>query len=460
MKKLTLTVTFTFILACQNKSDLSHYQWSVQGSQPRPELPPELMGKSETTVKIFDEIVERSTQRVGGAIVDGSHFNKISDTKGRLQFLKAQYDQKNYANLVLQAENLRFHRYSALEIVKRKNLDLQKASVLFEPEVILVGNTSEPRFQYQFEYIPQDGSGVFSMRVSPAFAIESISRVENCLDEIRSLVFPFGPRLSQLIEIILSPLLGDGSLASQRVSISSEDGQRATAENGGFIYDVEDPRFDQVQAFFFAQKTLKYAEENWDFSLPFPLKIGLRAGYPRKTNTAYYYRGLIRFGEGDGVGYKNIPRDPSIVTHEVAHAIIDSLSAMGTEGEAASINEGFADYLTASLWQNPELGHTAFLRRPYTRTVATTLGFNERNGGLYHDSGILSGTLWEIEKLIGASKTQKLALKSIARLGAVPHFIDVHNALVDAMKAASFDENEEASVLKVLSTRAWPASAQ
>ena len=443
-------------MGCQKNLQLTSYRWSANKKQNKPELQSNLFGNADTTVKVFDEIVERSSQKIGGAIVDASYIQKVSNSKGQLKYLSAQYDEKDFSSMELQAQKLRSLRFTALETVKRKYLDLNNANYIYEPEVIISGTESQPRFQYQFEYIPHDSSTVYSMRVSPSFAIESIKRVEHCFQESRSLVFPSGPRLSDLMEMILKPLIDDGSLTSPRVIISSEDGQKVIAENGGFLFGVDDPRFDQVQAFFFAQKTLSYAETHWDLNLPFPIKIGLRAGYPKQTNTAYYYRGMIRFGEGDNESYKGIPRDPSIVSHEVAHAIIDSLSGMGTEGEAASLNEAFADYLTASLWENPELGHTAFMKRPFTRTVQTTINFLEKNGGLYHDSGIMSGTFWDIEKQIGAKKAQKLALKTIIRLGSLPKFVDVRPAIIDAMKSALFSEADTASVLAIVDTRGWP----
>lgn len=458
MKRGVFLLGFICILGCQKNLELTRYRWSTHSKESKPEIQSNLFGKTESTVQVFDEIVERSSQRIGGAIVDSSFLQKVSSTKGKIQYLTAQYEDKDFSNLAPQAEKLRTLRYTALETVKRKYLDLKTASHIFEPEVVISGTSDKPKLQYQFEYIPKDSSAVYSMRVSPAFAIESIKRVEHCFQESRSMVFPIGPKLSDLMEIMLKPLIGDGSLTSPRVLVNSEDGQKAVAENGEFLFGPDDPRFDHVQAFFFAQKTLNYAETHWDFNLPFPIKIGLRAGYPNKMNTAYYYKGLVRLGEGDGVGYKNIPRDPSIVTHEVAHAIIDSLSGMGTEGETASINEAFADYLTASMWENPELGHTAFMRRPFTRTVNNKITFAEKNGGLYHDSGILSGTFWDIEQKLGVKKTQKLALKTIVRLGSHPMFADIRPIVLESVKAAEFTADDTDIVNRILDERGWPTS--
>lgn len=462
MKRILLAISFTCLFACHKKqAALTHYQWSSENNpskiEPNLELEQKLFTKPASPVKLFDEIIEHSNQNVGGAIVESTFIHKISTTQGKLRFVNAQFDdQETLAHFSQKAENLRNLRYATLELMKRKHLGLKNASFIFEPEVIISEVETQPKLQFQFEYIPKNSSGVYSMRVSPSYAIESLKKVELCFQKNRSLLFPTGPRLSELIEIFLMPLIGDGSLTSLRVSINSDDGQKAIAENGEFVFAPGDPRFDQVQAFFFVQKTLDYAASHWDFNLPYPLKIGLKAGYPEKTNLMYYYKGLIRLGEGDGVNYKNIPQDPSIVTHEVSHAIIDSLSTMGTEGEAASLNEGFADYLTASLWQIPELGHTAFIKRLFTRTVATKTMYPERNGGTYHDSGILSGTFWDLEKKLGTEKTQMLALKTIARLGSQPTFSDVFPAVLDATKSSAFSDKDLSLVRTVFKDRGWP----
>lgn len=468
MKITLIILIFIFFSACHEKqTSLTHYKWSAvdhQSKTPPPstfeskqELKEKLFTASASPVKLFDEIIEHSTQNVGGAKVESTYAHSISSTRGKLRYVNAQFEEQDSLFPFHQkAEKLRNLRFSALEIMKRKKLELKEAQYIFEPEVVLNVTFGQPKLQFQFEYIPKNGNGVYSMRVSPAYSVESIKKVELCFQKSRSLLFPSGPRLSDLIETFLMPLIGDGTLTSQRVTINSDDGHKAIAENGEFIFAPEDPRFDQVQAFFFVQKTLEYAEAHWDFNLPYPLKIALKAGYPDKTNLMYYYKGLVRLGEGDGISYKNIPQDPSIVTHEVSHAFIESISHMGTEGEAASLNEGFADYITASLWQIPELGHTASIKRPFTRTVEVKTTYSERNGGTYHDSGVISGTFWDLEKKLGTKKTQMLALKTIARLGSQPTFKDVFPAVLDAAKASAWSEADSNLVRTVFKDRGWP----
>lgn len=456
MRKVVFALGFVCLSACHKKITLSQYKWSSKGGHHKPSFAPDLFNDPENNVTLYDEVIENYKQKVGGAIIDDSFLQKISSKSGDLQFLNAEY-QFDLINSTLssQADQMYQRRFIALELIKKENRTLQAAQHIFEPEVHISGTEIQPQLYYQFEFIPANGNGVYSMRVSPSYAIDSIKRIEKCFEDNRSFVFPTGPRLSDLIETILTPLFGDGTLRNDRIGVSSLNGQPVHAENGEFVFSPEDPRFDQVQAFFFAQKTLDYAETHWDFTLPFTVEMELNAGYPEKTDLMYYHKRLIRLGEGH-LNYKNIPRDPSIVTHEVSHAIIDAISAMDSEGETGAINEGFADYITATIWQIPELGHTAYIKRPFTRTVDVPTLYTEKNGGTYHDSGILSGTFWEIEKHLGTAKTQKLALKTIARLGAHPQFVDIYPAALDAAKAASLTTDEINTINGIFSKRQWP----
>ncbi len=456
MKKVVFALGFICISACQKKLTLTQYQWSARDSKSLPEIQSNLFANPDSTIKIYDEIVEQSQQRIGGAIVESTYQQKVSSTDGKLQYLRAQFENKSFASLAPQAEKLRTLRFSALEVMKRKHLGLKYAQHIFDPEVIISGSEENPKLQYQFEFIPKNGGGAYSMRVSPSYAIESIERVDHCFQESRSMVFPSGPKLSELVETLLTTLMGDGTLSSPQIIVSSADGKKALAEHGEFVYSTDDERFDHVQVFFFTQKVLNYARTNWDFNLPFTLRIGLKSGFPIQTIDMYYHKAYIGLGDGNGTSYRNIPRDPSIVTHEVSHAIIDAISGMSNEDGSAPLNEGFADYLTASIWEIPELAHSAYVKAPFQRTVDNKLLYTEKNGGTYHDSGILSGTFWEIEKKLGRKKAQMLALKTIVRLGKAPTLETVFPAVLDAAQAAQLTETELAMVREVFINRAWP----
>jgi Zn-dependent metalloprotease len=455
MYKVVLVTIFLSLAACQKNLSLKGVRWSANSKAKRPNLDNLNFKNSESPAKVFGEIVERSQQKIGGARIEGSFLQKVYNTSGDLQFLVGNYEVLSGTSIKAKAENFDIAKYKALEIIKRKHLPLQKAAFIFAPEAVISITNGFPTFHWIIEYISEDNTSAFSLRVSEDYAIESIKRVESCFQEKKSLVFPFGPKLSELQEELLRGLLGDGSLANPKFTLTSNDGTAVREENGGFSFNPTDDRFDHVQSYFFIQKTLDFAETYWNFNLAFPLRVQLRAGYPEKTNTAFYYKGQVRIGDGDGVAYQSIPRDPSILSHEVMHSIIQSLSGMDSEGEAGSLNEGFADFLTAAVWDNPLMGHTAYKKGPYKRTVSNTLTLAEKNGGLYHDSGILSGTLWEVRYVLGNEKSQSLALKTITRLGAQPKFSDLKPAVIDAMKSLGWSLVDSGRVEDILNNRGW-----
>jgi len=49
-------------------------------------------------------------------------------------------------------------------------------------------------------------------------------------------------------------------------------------------------------------------------------------------------------------------RDPSVVFHEVAHAYVDELAGLPSQGEGGALNEGFADFFAAAIADNPAIG--------------------------------------------------------------------------------------------------------
>ncbi len=464
--KFSLLLSASSLISCQRSTGLDQttYRWSAQSrdnGQVIPNVVNQVFTSSASAVRLYGETIERSQQKIEGVVVEGSQLQKISSVDGKPQFLIAQYndlinaDSSLASELKLKARKMDVEKYKALEIIKRKYLPLKNATHVYPPEARVLIENEKPQFYWIIEYIDHSNSGVYSLKISDKYAIENIHRIESCFQERMSLVFPVGPKLSDLQEQLLRGLTEDGILSSPKVNLTSLDGVVVKEENGSYLFGPEDDRFDQVQSFFFIQKTLNFAETYWQLTLPFQLKVQLKAGYPKKMNTAFYYKGQIKVGDGDGESYQSIPRDPSIMSHEVMHAFIESISGLGTEQEAGSFNEGFADYLTATMWDNPTMGHTSYKKGPFKRTVSNTIKVSEKNGGLYHDSGIVSGTFWDIRYVLGSEKTQKLALKTIARLGAQPNFNDLKPAVLDAMKSMEWQLVDTLRVEEILQNRGW-----
>jgi Zn-dependent metalloprotease len=178
-------------------------------------------------------------------------------------------------------------------------------------------------------------------------------------------------------------------------------------------------------------------------------------GYPEKTNGAFAHGNKIWLGRGDDKEFKLLAQDPSVVLHELGHVIINQLSRLPTQGEGGSLNEGFADYLAATQIESSKIGSAAYLPAPFMRNLDNAVLFTQKTGGLYHDSLIVSGTLWTLRTKLGAKVVDQLAIKTLTRLGPSKQLSDFSYAIT--LAAENRLNAEQLVILKdVLKARQWP----
>jgi hypothetical protein len=111
---------------------------------------------------------------------------------------------------------------------------------------------------------------------------------------------------------------------------------------------------------------------------------------------------VLAFGMGKNV-LRNTSLSRDVILHEFGHAVTWKIYGMKTNYEFSAMNEGFSDYLAASITGNPEIAEGAMVRMPYLRNVENKMKFpDDFNGKYFHlDSQIFSGALWEIRKQLG-----------------------------------------------------------
>ena len=97
-------------------------------------------------------------------------------------------------------------------------------------------------------------------------------------------------------------------------------------------------------------------------------------------------------------------------------------NATSYEGEGGSLNEAFADFFTCLMLDRPYLGESSYLKGPFKRQLNNVAKLSEKNGGLYHDSLIISGTLWDIKEKFGTEKAKALALGTLLQLNPASNF--------------------------------------
>jgi Zn-dependent metalloprotease len=247
-------------------------------------------------------------------------------------------------------------------------------------------------------------------------------------------VYPFGPKMSGLETILLPQLDHANILSNDFVRVDNESIAKISTISSVLKFDPQDDQFDQVQVFHYLNTSIRWMKDHLNVSFPNRIHAVVNVGYPKKTNTAFYYNQKIRLGRGDDVDYAMISSDPSIVFHESFHFLIDGLARLPFDGEGGSINEAFADFFTAAALKNPKLGESAYLKNPFKRTIDIKINRAEITGGLYHDSQIISGLLWEIYQKIGEVKSLKISTTVLSELNPASQFDDFNASLLKVIK--------------------------
>lgn len=143
-------------------------------------------------------------------------------------------------------------------------------------------------------------------------------------------------------------------LEGPRVGVWDQEVMKASADNqGNYLYGPENRKFDQVQAFVSAQKTLDLFQESAQRTLPWAfdeetLGVGPHAG---EGANAYYQRsyGALSFYYFDSkaLGRRvQTSQSADVVSHETGHAILDGLKpefGHTFDRETRAFHEAFGD---------------------------------------------------------------------------------------------------------------------
>ncbi len=402
-------------VGCVNKTDLTYTRWTGEGEQPSL-AQREVHPVSKVTVQ--GNLVELLEQKSENFPVEGSFVKRVSKTSEvRFQItgllnkipdkvLKATKKMDEKKNIIWTEFQAKNDVYGTFTMVEAPQV---KISAVGQIQPLLFVGLRKKNGEMLELQIRQNGRLFLERRLGSAF---------DDMKENFAWAFPKGPKNSDLTRVSIRRLHRPQDLLSPQVSVQTESPQKILFEQS-LELDPSDERFDQVQVYFLASQFSDWLKKNLSVvGLP---KIGIvtQVGYPEKTNTAFYYDGLIRIGVGDDLVFSRLAWDPSIVAHEMAHGLIDQIAKLPFEGEGGSLNEGFADTLATFFLESPHLGESSYKKGPYKRTVGTEMHWNQRNGGLYHDSAVVSSLFWTLRKSLGAEKALSLAMGTLTRLS--PH---------------------------------------
>lgn len=272
---------------------------------------------------------------------------------------------------------------------------------------------------------------------------------------LKARVFPDGPKVSSLSVEELNPLFSGASLSDQKVKVFSSSGHNVPVSASPLFFEPESEKFSQVQVFYMLQKANSWFEKKLGWTWAGQLKVETDIGYPKTTNAAFYYGNKIYLGAGDKKTYKDIPLDPSMVIHEAAHSLIDRMSRLPFQGEGGSLNEAYADFFTAVQLNNPKLGEVAFMKGPFRRDLSLVKTWQERNGGLYNDSLIVSSLFWSLQEKMNQETVLNLVLKVLRDLTPDETLNSFRNKLLLQMQI-SLDPKDQLIVYDLMKQKNWP----
>jgi hypothetical protein len=424
------------LLACTRKAVLQETRWSGEGE--RPSLSTQgLIAVPEW--RVAQEKLQMAQQTIEGFPIEDTFIKTITKDKG-VVFQSSALLEKLAASDLNEAKDLDRDKAQIWEHFLKRNPEYLKWR-LESAVIVKVLTTVKVKPVLSAELSALNGE-IFEVQFNKTGELLKKIRLGSNFDrpEVVALAYPKGPKKSDLSQVMLQYLNRPEGLANRTIEVKTESPFKILPTQNLLLPPV-DERFDQIQVYYFSSQLINWLEKKLFVQGPLKIALITNMGYPEKTNTAFYFRGQVRLGTGDDVTYRNIAWDPSIVMHEVSHALIDALSRLPFQGEGGSINEGFADTITTFYLESPYLGENSYKKADYKRSVEPILSLNDKNGGLYHDSAIVSSFFWELKNTIGSEKTLQLVVKILGRLGPNSNFKDYALVLKEQVSDLFKDED-------------------
>ena len=387
---------------------------------------------------------------IDGATVESSAYKKIS-IGGHEKFISYQWIEKIPLSLRVDIAFMTDETPFVVRKFLKKNINFKSLKIYESPQIV-IKNLDNPALYWKLTFEEKNGefTGVY---INRQFEVVEINRLGSQFADATAYLYPSGPLKSNLAAVTFQKLVSDGTLRSDAIQVTTQADLIAKAENNQFLYPTHDIRFGQVQVYFYLNQAREWFQENLQFKLPFLILAETFVGFPEKTNTAFYYQQKIRLGEGDGEIFSDITLDPSIIIHESLHAVIQAVAALPYTGEGGSLNEGFADFFTALILKNPKLGEVSYKKGTFKRTIDNEMLRAEVSGGLYHDSGIVSGLLWSLSEKIGADKIKKLGWHILIRLDGNSTFNSFKTEMLEGIE--TLESSDQVMAKAVLKSRGW-----
>lgn len=424
-----------------------------QEGQPAERLPtPPNLGSAEQVYRLQGQTLSIQQQHVAGVPVEGSYL-KVVSRGSQPTWVKARF---------IPVERLPRASRIERELSRVKHVQAQSESLAgdlgctMRAEAKPVLRWSRGNFRLFFVRPCESPHGeMFEVAFNSRGSMVSreIAGSHFNWGSARVTLFPRGPKLSGLEVTDVAVADRPFFLLTPSVEVTSDAGIKIRDMNELELVRTGDPSFDMVQAYYYSSTALRWVEDKLKMKMD-RLKVRTHVGHPEKSNVAFYFGREVRLGEGDDVSFSKIPWDPSIVVHEVMHGVIEALTGLPFKGEQGSMQEALADSLTALHLNSPLMGAVAYKGGPFQRNLQNNMKFTDRDGKMYHDSLIVSGTVWEIKESVGDDSAMDLVAFILARGTPDMRFNDVKQHMQSWLQSCSLGERCD-RIGSILSHRGW-----
>lgn len=472
MRNKILTAMLFLLIPMQSfaKEAIKKFRWDAKGrSAPQMSFKADMGdGESSSTepkisaehsklyLKATGELILKETQVLGDARVHGTWRQSVIGTDGNLVYSAGEvYSSIPNLFLPLGVEKGSQSKLNIEEIGK-KIPELKDASKIFPASLEVRQSESNTWESYwRVNYLSAKEDQMKYLLLNSAGTVLSKGNLDWDGVDGRAMVFPKGAKFSELQEAPLRQLLGDGTLKGLNLWVHSVLNLSVWQPDLIYFFPQEDRRFDLTQVYYSIEQSYSWLKEHLGVEMQHPVEVRLHVGENGVSNAAFYHQNTIYLGTGDGQVYKDMLRDPSVVTHESIHAVIDAFVGLPSEGEGGGYNEGFSDLFTALILENPKMGEASYLKAPFRRSLENKLiAYKDFSPGVYQNGTILGATFWDMKSYLGTDQTAKLAFRTMVRLGAGAKFDDFGPALKSA--AESFlDAATTVKVIQSAKARGW-----
>ncbi len=479
MKKLLSTSVLIIAAAASTAqgAELRTYRWRPREWKPLPYLfsasigsalgresddaPPATVGlgglvSGQELLKSKGEMIETGVQMFGPAVIEGSWTQTIFKPDGHVVYAAgAVLDNLPGNPLLERVKAMRFNTHLAMRAAQASK-EYSRSKTRRPPELRIRLNAKGEWEPYRrFEFLNLEEDKLLFLDLAEDNSILAQGDLHASAVDGMGLVFPRGPKLSPLTEVPLPGLLGDGSLNGKKIRVESALGLSVVIPSLRFFFGADDKRLDLAQVYFSAAEAFSWMKEKLGIELRQPLNFRLHIGNGGVSNAAFYDHNVVYLGTGDGIRYKDLTRDPSVIIHECIHAYIDTFVGLPPDGEGGSFNEGFADLFAALILKNPRMGESSFQDGPFRRTLENNLkAFVDFRAGVYQNGSIIAGTFWDMRRVLSDEKVATLAFRTLTRLGKGAQFSDFLPALTSAASSV-LDSEEQASIMTIVQERGW-----